>query len=278
MPIRETNGYFKNLYLYPGIKKPGKVKLPLISIITPTFNVEETIERNIQNVIRQDYKHIEHIFVDNCSADNTVALISKYQKEYPHIRLLTGKDEGIYDALNKGMEKSAGDWFYFLGADDELYNDQILSELVAEGWFEREEVIYGDVLINNDAPWAKDATVYDGPFTLEKLLQKNICHQSIFYPGSVKAKIGFYSLKYPVTADWDYNVRCYANYPFKYLNRIIAVFKGGGKSSEKDVNSFYRDLPQKVIAYFRLNPDDPANLDPGSPFRILIQRYKNTSY
>ena len=252
------------------------MKPPLISVITPTFNAEAVIERNLQTVISQDYENIEHLFVDNCSSDSTVALIRNYQQKHPHIRLLSGKDQGIYDAINKGMDHSIGDWLFFLGADDTFSHDHLLSDLVAEGWFDQETIVYGNVLIKGDAPWAKDGTVYDGPFTLEKLLQKNICHQALFYPASVKTKIGHYSLKYPVTADWDYNLRCYANYPFKYLNRIIAVFQGGGKSSESDVNSFYRDLPRKVIAYFRLNPDDPANLDPGSPFRILIQRYKNT--
>jgi len=246
---------------------------PLISVITPTFNAEAAIERSLQNVISQDYKNVEHLFVDNCSSDNTVAQIRSCQQKYPHIRLLTGKDQGIYDAINKGMDHSIGDWLFFLGADDTFCHDHLLSDLVAEGWFDQETIVYGNVLIRGDAPWAKDGTVYDGPFPLEKLLQKNICHQAIFYPSSVKTKIGHYSLKYPVTADWDYNLHCYSRYRFTYVDKIMAVFRTGGKSSGEDPFSFYRDMPEKVIEYFTLDPADPTLLQNDSPFCEVFKRY-----
>ena len=124
-------------------------------------------------------------------------------------------------------------------------------------------------------PLAKDGTVYDGPFTLEKLLQKNICHQAVFYPASVKTKIGHYSLKYPVTADWDYNLHCYSRYRFTYVDRIMTIFRTGGKSSGEDLFSFYREMPEKVIEYFNLDPADPTLLQINSPFYAIFKRYLN---
>jgi len=135
--------------------------------------VEATVESCLQTVISQEYKNVEHLFVDNCSSDGTVALIRKYQQKHPHIRLLTGKDQGIYDAINKGMDHSFGDWLFFLGADDTFCHDHLLSDLVAEGWFDQETVVYGNVLIKGDAPWRKTV-----PFMTDPLLWRNCCKRT----------------------------------------------------------------------------------------------------
>jgi glycosyltransferase involved in cell wall biosynthesis len=249
------------------------MKYPLISIITPTYNAASTVEKCLLSTINQSYKVIEHIFVDNHSEDATTSIIRDYQKRYNHIRLLSEKDSGLYDAVNKGMNLCTGDWLYVLGADDEFYNDDVLMELYEQGRFDEEQIVYGDVLIRGETVWAKNNSVYDGLFTLEKLFRKNICHQSIFYPHSVIQQVGYYSEKYAVTADWDYNVRCFVKYKFSYVNKIIALFTGGGKSSGGDA-SFFDDLPEKVIQYFQLDPEDITFQDPESPFYYPVSRFR----
>ena len=254
------------------------MKLPLISIITPTYNAAPTVEKNLLSVINQRYKVIEHIFIDGCSEDSTISIIRDYQEHYNHIRLIIEKDRGLYGAINKGMDHCSGDWIYVMGADDEFYNEHVLMELVEQGWFHEEQIVYGNVIIRGDSPWAKDNSIYDGPFTLEKLFRKNICHQSIFYPRSVIKQIGYYSDKYAITADWDYNVHCFANYKFAYIDKIIARFKGGGTSSGGGDYSFYEDLPESVIKYFQIDPYDKSLHDPNSPFYYPIARYRIAEY
>ena len=106
------------------------MKPPLISVITPTFNAEAVIERNLQTVISQDYENIEHLFVDNCSSDSTVALIRNYQQKHPHIRLLSGKDQGIYDAINKGMDEKMDD---AIVVEEKLFGSCFQTEDQVEG-------------------------------------------------------------------------------------------------------------------------------------------------
>ncbi|MCX6303960.1 MAG: glycosyltransferase [Bacteroidetes bacterium] len=252
--------------------------LPKITIITPTFNTAETIETVLLSVAKQTYKNIEHIIVDGASKDKTLPTIRRFQKQHKHIRLLTEKDKGIYDAMNKGMGLCTGDWIIFMGADDSFYNEHVLTELYEQGLFQEEQVIYGNVIIKGDAPWAKDGTIYDGPFTLEKLFKGNICHQSIFYPRSVITQVGYYDTKYKVTSDWDYNVKCWAKYKFTYVDKVIACFTTGGKSSEGGDYALHLDFPGNVIRYFQLDLQDPEIYNVTSPFYYPMARHRENEF
>jgi len=248
--------------------------LPKISVITPTLNTGDSIETALASVAGQSYKNIEHIIVDGVSKDKNLPIIRKYQKKYRNIRLLTEKDEGIYDAMNKGMELCTGDWLYFLGADDSFYDENVLNDLFEQGFFQEEQVVYGNVMIRGDAPWAKDGTIYDGFFTLEKLFRWNLCHQSIFYPRSVIKKVGYFNTKYKITSDWDYNVRCWAKYKFTFTDRIIAYFTTGGASSQGGDHSLHLDFPDNVIRYFDLDVNDENLYQATSPFYYATSRYR----
>lgn len=246
---------------------------PLISVITPTLNSMSTIGKVIESVLRQKYREIEHLFIDGLSSDETLSIIRKSLGQYKYSRLISEKDNGIYDAMNKGLGLCQGNWIYFMGADDEFHDENVLSDLVTWGVFNQEQIVYGDVIIRGDCAWAKNKEIYDGPFDLAKFLVKNICHQSIFYPRSVIEKVGFYSENYPVTADWDYNLRCFSKYQFTYVDRIIAYFQSGGRSAPGDNSKFYHDLPKNVLSYFNLDPNDPSLRKEDSPFAPIMKRF-----
>ena len=252
--------------------------LPKITVITPTLNTGESIETALFSVANQSYQNIEHIIVDGGSKDKTLPIVRKFQKTYKNVRLLTEKDSGIYDAMNKGLDLCTGDWIIFLGADDSFYNEHVLTDLYEHGFFQEEQVVYGNVIIKGDAPWAKDNSIYDGPFILEKLFKINISHQSIFYPRSVIRQVGYYSTKYKITADWDYNLRCWAKYKFTYSDTIIAFFTTGGKSSEGDDSALHIDFPNNVIKYFNLDVNDRTLYLATSPFYYPVSRYWENEY
>lgn len=249
-------------------------RAPLISVITPVFNAASAIERTLLSVINQRYTSVEHVIIDGGSRDGTLNVIRDYQQNFSHIRLFTGKDEGLYDAINKGLDRVQGDWIHILGAGDTFHDEFVLMNLHEAGCFSEEQVVYGNVLIQGDTPWAKDQTVYDGPFNLEKLLTKNICHQAIFYPRSTVSRLGYYDPSYTITSDWDYNVRCFAAYRFFFTDRVIAIFHGGGKSSGVDEKSFATDLPEKVVRYFNLDVEDKQYSRPESPFFYPVMKYR----
>jgi glycosyltransferase involved in cell wall biosynthesis len=95
---------------------------PLISIITVSFNSEATIERTIQSILDQKYNNIEHIIIDGLSSDKTLEIIKKYGDK---VRYYSEPDEGIYDAVNKGLKLYSGEYVGFVFSDDYLFPDAI---------------------------------------------------------------------------------------------------------------------------------------------------------
>ncbi|MCK9205286.1 MAG: glycosyltransferase [Bacteroidales bacterium] len=229
----------------------------------------------LSSVANQTYKNVEHLIIDGKSDDNTLPTIEGFMEKFTNIRLVSERDSGIYHAMNKGLDLSTGDWIYFMGAEDSFLGETTLSDLVEAGFLKEEQIVYGDVLIKGDTHWAKDNSIYDGVFDLVKLFKKNICHQGVFYPRSTIKVVGYYNEKYKVTSDWDYNIRCFARYPFFYTGKIIAIFKTGGKSSEPGDYSLFRDLPDNVIHYFQIDPKDGKNYQFDSPFFYPMMRYRD---
>jgi glycosyltransferase involved in cell wall biosynthesis len=146
---------------------------PLISIIIPTYNAGETLRQCLESIVVQDYERFEVLIMDGLSTDETINIVNSYSKKFPSIKCFSQNDDGIYDAMNKGVMMAEGEWVYFLGSDDTLYSDRTLTEVVLQ--FGEEEVIYGDVYSS------RFNGRYDGEFDVKKIREKNICHQSIFF-------------------------------------------------------------------------------------------------
>ena len=214
---------------------------PKISIIIVVFNGAKTIEKTLESVLGQTWRNLELIVVDGGSADETLEILKKIQN--PVLSWTSEPDKGIYDAMNKGLQKATGDWIYFLGADDEFYDRKVLSSVFEEAHFENIDFIYGNV--KSDA----FKGIYDGVFNYNKLLIKNISHQAIFYHKNIFRKNGNFNLKYKSHADWDFNLRCFEikDIRIKYVDRIIAQFGEGGVSSNYDL-PFLREslMPRKL--------------------------------
>ena len=224
---------------------------PTLSIIVPTFNSGKTIIRCLQSIEQQLFKDYEVIIQDGNSSDETQSIVSDYQKTHPHliIEFRRESDDGVYDAMNKAMERARGRWIYFLGSDDELYNQTSLLDILQNPNIEKADVIYGNVKMIEVGGSREDGYLYDGPFTLKKLLQRNICHQATLYRRELVTQIGPYSSDYKSYADWDYNLRCWARARFQYVDVIVAAFYKGGLSMDGD-DQFCADMGARVIEYF----------------------------
>lgn len=194
--------------------------IPKISIITPTLNSEAVLKECILSVARQTHPNKEHIIVDGKSTDRTLEIIKKYAEKYPHIRWISEEDKGIYEAMNKGIDLSEGEWLYFLGSDDIFYDKNVLEGLFAEKDFRNLDIIYGNV------KFKASGKIYDGQFTLSKLIESNICHQAIFHKKNIYKIIGKYETKYKGMADWVLNMQWFNDKKVrkKYFNKKIAVF------------------------------------------------------
>jgi glycosyltransferase involved in cell wall biosynthesis len=223
----------------------------LFSIIIPTYNSETTLSLALNSLINQTYKDFEVVIIDGGSTDETLTLINSFKDKFKNINTVSEKDEGIYDAMNKGINIASGKWLYFMGSDDVFYNNSILESLANVINDTKAKVVYGNCKIIGDTGWAKDGDIYDGPFTLQKLLEKNICHQAMCYQAQfVKNEIGYYNQIYVKSADWDFNLRCWAKGNFEYVDIIIASFASGGVSTDSTDHVLISDFVDNLQAYF----------------------------
>jgi len=213
---------------------------PKISIINPNYNHGQSLEEAIRSVLLQGYPNLEYILIDGGSTDNSLEIIKKYE---PWIGYwVSEKDEGIYDAMNKGINIAKGEWLYFLGSDDILCSN-ILGKVFINKKNLSADIVYGDVILKN----CKKR--YLGKFNFEKLTKNNICHQAIFFRKKVFEKLGLYNNKYKILADWEFNFRWINDRGIKkrYCNEIIAIFNEQGISAKKTDSLFHKNF--KEISY-----------------------------
>jgi glycosyltransferase involved in cell wall biosynthesis len=215
---------------------------PLISVITTTFNSGEKIAATVASVLSQPKELYEFLVIDGGSTDDTLAHL---RAQGPALRYLSEPDEGIYDAMNKGIRLTSGEFLYFLGAGDRLLPGGLeavaaeISKLAGQSRTTRPTLLYGNVNLSNES------RPYDGRFDRFKLLRRNICHQAIFYQRSVFERLGFYNTKYRFLADWEFNIRCFNDRGIRkrYVPLRIADYEGGGKSITTPDPAFYADFP-----------------------------------
>lgn len=222
-------------------KAPGTP--PMVSIIIPTFNSEKTIFQCVQSILSQKIQEKEIIIVDGKSSDKTIEISKQFQDK--SIKIICEKDNGIYDAMNKGIMQSKGDWLYFLGSDDILLPN-VFEIIFNKSNIYTYDMIYGNVLR------VPSNTVYDGRFDLQKLFTKNLCHQSIFYKKSLFSQIGLFNTQYKSRADYAFNIKVFSgNYKTHFKPITIAVFNDNGLSSNYFDWKFWEEYKTNYITPFR---------------------------
>ncbi|WP_432772783.1 glycosyltransferase family 2 protein [Francisella salimarina] len=201
---------------------------PIITIITVVFNGEKYLEETINSVISQTYENIEYIVIDGGSTDGTVDIIKKYDSQIDC--WVSEHDEGIYDAMNKGIGLATGDWVNFMNAGDLFYNENILESIHSKlkGIFN-----YGHTLQFDSTGHTKEVLASD------KLRKRRMpyCHQSLFVSGAY-LKRNMYDLSYKIASDYNqYITAKYRGEKFNLLNICICKFRVGGISQQKKYQS-----------------------------------------
>ncbi len=203
---------------------------PKVSIITVVYNGEKYIEKTLQSVINQDYQNIEYIIIDGGSKDNTLKILEKYQQKIAH--LVSEKDQGIYDAMNKGQNLATGDLLWFLNGGDYIPTSQTLSNLLKN--YQNEDVIYGQAgLVNEqDEYLGLRRLVVPKNLTWKSFrLGMVICHQAMLVKKAISQP---YDLQYKIAADIDWAIRTVKNAKnSKYVPMIVCHYLEGGFSDKK---------------------------------------------
>lgn len=212
--------------------------MSLFSIITVCYNSEKTIKKCIMSVLEQSCEDYEYIIIDGASTDRTVSIIKKYEKLFKgKLKLISEKDNGIYDAMNKGIAMTSGRLVGFLNSDD--YYEKDILKAVLEKYKSYDEYIYGNtklVYSFDDEQYMKINNSVDS--INRKTLQKGMgfVHQSSFVKKDVFNVIGKFNVMYKVGADWDFLIRCYnGGIKITKYNITISSFSKDGVSSKPHV-------------------------------------------
>jgi len=186
------------------------MKNPKISIITVVKNSKDTIEKNIQSVIDQEYKNYEHIIIDGGSDDGTIQIVNKYKKDIHYF--ISEKDDGIYDAMNKGINQSNGDIIGILNSDDYYFPDALK---IVKDYFEKYSQI--DFLFGS----VKKHSLHYGYFP-KKIYWTFGFYSShsvgFFIKSEAQKKVGNYNIKYKYSSDYDLFYRMIVKKKFKGIS------------------------------------------------------------
>lgn len=189
-----------------------------ISVITVCYNDRERIEKTILSVLSQSYGNLEYIVIDGGSTDGTVDIIKKYANRIAYF--VSESDEGIYDAMNKGLRKAVGEWVCFLNAGDLFVSESVLNTIFDEEFCRQFGVIYGDVFLRN----SNNSLTFQPARPLSFLKRAMpFCHQSSFVRRDL---IKGFNPRYKICADYDFFYFLFFDNPdyFCYIPVPISIY------------------------------------------------------
>lgn len=224
---------------------------PLVTVITITFNCikygrKETLIQSIESVQNQDYENFEHIIIDGASSDGTLELL----QSYPHLKVFSEPDNGVYDAFNKGVKRANGKYIVFVNSDDYFSTNKAISLSV-------------DALEKNNADYSY-ATTYlldeknskrstmRVPKIWKSFSKMPFCHQSMFCRVDVLKEIGLFDVNNKITSDYEVYLRLlFGGYKAVEVDEHIVTFRIGGISDNMEIFAKERcELFKKIYAPF----------------------------
>lgn len=203
-----------------------------VSIITVCYNSSATLEDTIISVLSQSYSQIEHIIIDGGSTDGTSSILQKYERHLA--KIISEPDNGIYDAMNKGIYHATGDVIGVLNADDFYESNEVIENLVTT--FSREiDIVIGDVVFVDRLKLQKKLRYVSGsnfkPWTLRFGWMPP--HPATFVRSNVYETFGCYNNEFAIAADFDFCVRTLMSGLLNtaYNPKVLVTMRAGGIST-----------------------------------------------
>ncbi len=210
-----------------------------ISVITVCYNSGAVIEKTIQSAVSQTYEDYEYIIIDGASKDNTIDIINKYKDRIS--KIISEKDKGIYDAMNKGVANASGDYIIFLNADDVFLHENVL-KFASEKMTDSRDLYYGDLIFLEKKDGKINNRRQDN-VNYVYLCGGMLFHPAIFASKKLFEKIGLFDIQYKIAADYDWILRALVKNraTCSYLDMPITIFaQGEGVSSNTENKCFQK--------------------------------------
>lgn len=226
------------------------------SIITPVWNNLSMLKGAIESVANQKNVNVEHVIVDGASVDGTLNFLAGFSQG--NMKYISEPDNGIYDALNKGMLSAKNEIIGILHSDDLFADDHVLSD-VRKIFCDGYDVVYCDLKYVSRSNFSKTIRYWrSGDFKKEKLRFGWMPpHPTFFYRRALLGEIGYFDLRYRISADYDHMLRFLLSpgLKFGYLSRVVTHMRTGGESNKSLKNLIRKSREDYQIAqhYFE-NP------------------------
>lgn len=204
-----------------------------LSVIVPVYNGTGTLARALNSVRSQTWKNIELIVVDGKSTDNSRAIA----KEFNPDTLISEEDEGVYDAMNKGLEHATGDWVYFLGSDDRLAANDVVEKLLSQN--PKTELICGKVK-NVNRPTKRIPELYHNRFTPALKWRNTLHHQGVFYNRSCFENYRF-DKRFKILGDYDLNLHLLKSGARAFHSEVLIAISDASGLSKNFGKFLYRE-------------------------------------
>lgn len=214
-----------------------------ISIITICFNAEQYIEKTMYSVLEQTYDDLEYIIIDGASVDKTLAIIDRVKNKFikANIKIISEPDNGIYDAMNKGIKKATGEWINIMNAGDSFTDKYVLEKIFNKNIPRNISVLYSDnyMYFENGSKILIHNKLDEPPYCF--------CHQAVVYRRSLHFEHGYYiSLNKLIISDTLFFLRI-PDKEKKKINIIIANYLAGGASGKAGYEIIKQNLCSEYI-------------------------------
>ncbi|WDN89435.1 glycosyltransferase [Desulfosarcina sp. BuS5] len=211
-----------------------------ISVITVCRNAEATISDTLFSVQEQSYNNIEHILIDGASSDGTADIIRKHERRLAY--WVSEPDQGIYDAMNKGIQQATGDLVGFLNADDIFANNMVL-EWIAKAFSERDiSACYGDLIYVDHTDLSRVVRYYRSKYFTPARIACGVmpAHPTLYLKNDIFKKFGLFKTDYRIAADFEFIARIFGKQmiKFHYIPRVLVKMRMGGISTRSIKSNF----------------------------------------
>lgn len=216
----------------PLIPDSSQADKPLITVVTVVFNGEKFLEETILSVINQTYDNVEYIIIDGGSTDGTLDIIKKYEHAIDY--WVSEKDQGIYDAMNKGIDLATGEWINFMNGGDVFYEKTSINDVFDNEDFSDVDIVYG----NHQVVYPSGRKRYAKAGLIKNIWKgSQFCHQASFVKTPYH-KIHKFNLCTKIVADFEFFYNAWKkNAQCKFVDVVVALFEAGGVSDIKRIDS-----------------------------------------
>ena len=251
--------------------------MPLISIITINYNNAEGLRKTIDSVVSQSFQDFEFIVIDGSSTDNSVDVIKKYSRINEWV---SEKDNGIYDAQNKGVLKAKGNYMLFLNSGDSLVSSYVLQK-ISSVFSGGKSFYYGNLIL--DKGKSKENHLAPSEIDIDFMLNSTFWHPCVFIKSNLFKQFGLYNTSFKIVGDYEFFIRCLLkpNITTEYINEFITEFDGNGISNDTNQNEIQvkeRELAWKLnvseLIYDSLKKQNAFSRSKYASFINSIQRIR----